>query len=124
MLAATVGSAVGLGNIWRFPYEAGMHGGSAFLIIYILFVLVLGIPAICAEFVLGRATRQNAAGAFRRLGGGKFWPYVGIMGILCSFLILGFYTVSPVGRLNTSSPPPSANSTAPTPPRSILASTN
>lgn len=93
VLAATVGSAVGLGNIWRFPYDAGMHGGSAFLIIYILFVLVLGIPAICAEFVLGRATRQNAAGAFRRLGGGKFWPYVGIMGILCSFLILGFYTV-------------------------------
>ena len=63
VLAATVGSAVGLGNIWRFPYDAGMHGGSAFLIIYILFVLVLGIPAICAEFVLGRATRQNAAGA-------------------------------------------------------------
>lgn len=93
VLAATVGSAVGLGNIWRFPYEAGMHGGSAFLIIYILFVLVLGIPAICAEFVLGRSTRQNAAGAFRKLGGGKFWPYVGIMGIICSFLILGFYTV-------------------------------
>lgn len=93
VIAATVGSAVGLGNIWRFPYEAGMHGGGAFLLVYVLFVIVLGIPVICAEFVLGRASHQNAAGAFRVLGGGKLWPAVGYMGILSSFLILGFYSV-------------------------------
>ena len=93
VLAATVGSAVGLGNIWRFPYEAGVHGGGAFLLIYILFVLILGIPVICAEFVIGRSTHENAASAFRKLGGGKAWPYVGYAGIVTSFLILGFYAV-------------------------------
>ena len=62
-VATTVGSAVGLGNIWRFPYEAGVHGGGAFLIFYLGFVFLLGLPVLCAEFVMGRGTRSNVFGA-------------------------------------------------------------
>ncbi len=93
VIAATVGSAVGLGNIWRFPYEAGTHGGGAFLLLYVAFVILLGIPVMCAEFALGRAGGSNAAGTFRKLGSPRGWPGVGFLGIFTSFLILGFYTV-------------------------------
>lgn len=67
VIATTVGSAVGLGNIWRFPYEAGANGGGAFLLIYIACIVVIGIPVVCAEFVMGRASRRNIFGAFRTL---------------------------------------------------------
>ncbi|MDE6331722.1 MAG: sodium-dependent transporter [Muribaculaceae bacterium] len=95
VIATTVGSAVGLGNIWRFPYEAGTHGGGAFLIIYIACIAVIGIPVICAEFVMGRASRRNIFGAFRTLAprGGRWWQSVGVLGILGSVLILSFYSV-------------------------------
>ncbi|MCF0213626.1 MAG: sodium-dependent transporter [Muribaculaceae bacterium] len=91
-IAATVGSAVGLGNIWRFPYEAGTNGGGAFLLCYIGFVFVLCIPVLIAEFIMGRATRSNVIGAYRRLGGKK-WGYVGYLAILSSLMILSFYSV-------------------------------
>ncbi len=93
VIATTVGSAVGLGNIWRFPYEAGMHGGGAFLLIYIGFIFIIGVPVICAEFIMGRSTRSNIFGAFRMLHGVKQWAWVGYMGILASILILSFYSV-------------------------------
>lgn len=93
VIAATVGSAVGLGNIWRFPYETGTHGGGAFLLLYILFVILLGIPVMCAEFSLGRAGGSNAAAVFRNLGKPRGWPAVGMLGIATAFVILGFYTV-------------------------------
>ncbi len=93
VIAATVGSAVGLGNIWRFPYECGANGGGAFLLAYIMFVIVLGIPVICAEFVIGRATGMNVAGAFRKLKAAKFWHLISWLGILASFFIMGFYSV-------------------------------
>ena len=93
VIAATVGSAVGLGNIWRFPYECGANGGGAFLLAYIGFVIVLGIPVICAEFVVGRATGMNVAGAFRKLRASRLWQSIGFIGILASFLIMGFYSV-------------------------------
>ena len=93
VIATTVGSAVGLGNIWRFPYEAGMHGGGAFLIFYIGFIAILGIPVICAEFVMGRASRRNIFDAFRMLGGGRYWPLTGYIGIVASIFILSFYSV-------------------------------
>lgn len=93
VIAATAGSAVGLGNIWRFPYEAGTHGGGAFILLYIGFVIVLGIPVMCAEFALGRAGKSNAAAIFRNLGHPKYWPGVGILGIVSAFLVLGFYNV-------------------------------
>lgn len=93
VIATTVGSAVGLGNIWRFPYEAGTHGGGAFLLIYIFFILIIGIPVICAEFIMGRGTRRNIFGAFRMLHPCRQWAWIGYMGIFASILILSFYSV-------------------------------
>lgn len=93
VIAATVGSAVGLGNIWRFPYEAGVHGGGAFLLLNLIFVLILGIPVICAEFVIGRHSRCDVYGAFARFKGGKPWQAIGWLGIFAAILILGFYSV-------------------------------
>jgi len=93
MVAATVGSAVGLGNIWRFPAEVQSNGGAAFLIIYILCVLILGIPVMLSEFAIGRAGRSDAVGVFNNLGAGKGWRLVGGMAILASYLILCFYMV-------------------------------
>ena len=93
VIAATVGSAVGLGNIWRFPYEAGVHGGGAFLLVNLMFVLVIGIPVICAEFLIGRHTGCDVYAAFQKFKGGRQWRFVGWLGISASFLILGFYSV-------------------------------
>lgn len=93
VIAATVGSAVGLGNIWRFPYMAGENGGGAFLIVYICCVLVLGIPLMCAEFAIGRKARTNAAGALKVLAPKSRWYIIGYIGIIASTLILGYYMV-------------------------------
>lgn len=88
LIAATVGSAVGLGNVWRFPAEAQANGGAAFLIVYILCVLLLGIPVMLAEFSLGRGTNSDAVGAFMKLSPGKKWWGTGALAILASYLIL------------------------------------
>lgn len=93
VIAATVGSAVGLGNIWRFPYEAGIHGGGAFLIIYIAFILLLCIPLLSAEFALGRSTHKSVFGAFGALRPGSPWKWVGIIGVVAGTMILSFYSV-------------------------------
>lgn len=93
LIAATVGSAVGLGNVWRFPAEAQANGGAAFLVIYILCVAVLGIPVMLAEFSLGRGTGKDAVGAFRQLAPGKKWWLTGALAVLASYLILSFYMV-------------------------------
>lgn len=93
VIATTVGSAVGLGNIWRFPYEAGNNGGGAFLLFYILFILILGIPVVCAEFAIGRAGRSNIFGSLKKLGGSGAWRFVGYIGIVASLMILSFYSV-------------------------------
>lgn len=90
---AAVGSAVGLGNVWRFPYETGTHGGAAFLLIYLVCVLLLGTPLLLAELSLGRATHSNPAGAFRRLKPGSKWHLLGYAGALCMILIIAFYSV-------------------------------
>ena len=90
VIAATVGSAVGLGNIWRFPYEAGTGGGAAFLLIYIVFVFVLGVPTICAEFSLGRFSRQGMPGAYRKASGSRRWDFLGYASILAALMILAF----------------------------------
>ena len=85
------GSAVGLGNIWRFPYIAGENGGGAFLIIYIGCILLLGLPVLLAEFSVGRHTHKNAVGAYRSLS--KRWTFIGYNGLIAPFLVLGFYFV-------------------------------
>lgn len=93
VIAATVGSAVGLGNVWRFPYEAGVHGGGAFMLIYLLFILGLGIPVITAEFIIGRSAKKNVYGAFKTLPGSRIWNLIGLNGILAALIILSFYSV-------------------------------
>ncbi len=95
VIAATVGSAVGLGNIWRFPYEAGAHGGGAFLAVNILCVLLIGIPVVCAEFLMGRSSRRNIFGAMSALApkGGRWWRFAGMLGVVSGTLILSFYAV-------------------------------
>lgn len=85
------GSAVGLGNIWRFPYIAGENGGGAFLIIYIACILLLGVPVLLAEFTVGRHTHLNSVGAYRSLS--KRWSFLGYNSVISSLLILGFYFV-------------------------------
>ncbi len=93
VILASAGSAVGLGNIWRFPYEAGNHGGAAFIFIYLGCVLILGLPILIAEFLIGRHSRANTAGAYQKLAPGTHWRWVGRMGVLAGFLILSYYSV-------------------------------
>lgn len=93
LIAATVGSAVGLGNVWRFPAEAQAGGGAAFLLIYIACVFLLGIPVMVSEFALGRGGESDAVGVFRRLAPGSKWWITGAIASLASYCILCFYTV-------------------------------
>lgn len=93
VILATAGSAVGLGNVWRFPYLAGENGGAAFMLLYIGCVLLLGLPCMVAEFIVGRRAQANAARAFRLLGGRTPMAWVGYMGVLTGTLITGYYAV-------------------------------
>lgn len=93
VVLATAGSAVGLGNVWRFPYMAGNDGGAAFILIYIACVLFLGIPGMIAEFVVGRNSAANAARSYRKLSKRRYWGVTGYLGVLTSMMILGFYAV-------------------------------
>lgn len=90
---AAAGSAVGLGNIWRFPIETGQNGGAAFIIIYIACVFLLGIPIMMSEFFIGRHTHTNTAGAYRKLAPNTQWKWVGRLGVLSGFVILSYYSV-------------------------------
>ena len=92
IIAAAAGSAVGLGNIYRFPCELGNNGGAAFLLIYLAIVLVLGVPVMLSEFIIGRRSQANAVGAFKILAPKTPWPIVGFMGVFCGFIILAFYS--------------------------------
>lgn len=92
-ILATAGSAVGLGNVWRFPYMTGENGGAAFILIYIGCVLLLGIPCMISEFIIGRHGASNTARAYSKLSNGTPWKYVGFMGVLTGFLITGYYAV-------------------------------
>ncbi len=89
---AAAGSAVGLGNIWKFPYMTGQNGGGAFLIIYLALVFTIGLSVMLAEFAVGRAAQRNPIGAFAVLKG-KLWPIVGVLAVLAAFFILSFYSV-------------------------------
>ena len=92
-IAAAVGSAVGLGNIWRFPYEAGENGGGAFILVYIVCILVMGIPVILSEFIIGRSTHSNMKAALKQLAPGKKYYLFSYICILGSFVVIGFYSV-------------------------------
>ena len=93
VILATAGSAVGLGNVWRFPYMTGENGGAVFIMIYVVCVLLLGIPCMISEFIVGRHGRANTARAFRTMSGGNGWSIIGYMGVLTGFLITGYYAV-------------------------------
>lgn len=92
-IAAAVGSAVGLGNIWRFPFLTGENGGAAFILIYFASVLLLGIPLVIAEFLIGRTAHRNIAGSFKLLAPGSRWYLLGAMGTAVAVIILGYYLV-------------------------------
>ncbi|MBR1401782.1 MAG: sodium-dependent transporter [Prevotella sp.] len=89
IILATAGSAVGLGNIWRFPYEVGQNGGAAFILVYLCCIVALGVPAMLCEFILGRRAQANASRAY----GSWPWKGVGYMGVFTGFIIMGFYSV-------------------------------
>ena len=90
---AAAGSAVGLGNVWRFPIETGQNGGAAFIIIYVLCIILLGLPIMISEFLIGRHTHANTAGAFRIISNGSPWKWVGRMGVFTGWFILCYYVV-------------------------------
>ncbi|KGX93838.1 Na+-dependent transporter [Pontibacillus halophilus JSM 076056 = DSM 19796] len=92
-MLASMGSAVGLGNIWRFSYVAGENGGGAFLLLYLLFVFIIGIPVLLAEFSIGREASSDVVGSYRKLAPKRPWYIAGGLAILSTFLILGFYGV-------------------------------
>ena len=93
VILATAGSAVGLGNVWRFPYMAGENGGAVFIIIYVACILLLGIPCMVSEFIIGRHGQANTARAYRKLAGRSPWALIGYMGVITGGLITGYYAV-------------------------------
>ena len=92
IIAAAAGSAIGLGNIWRFPYICGQNGGGAFLLIYIVCIVLMGLPILLSEFAIGRRAQSNAYRAFRILTPRKPWYLIGVMGIIAAFTIMSFYS--------------------------------
>lgn len=92
-ILAAAGSAVGLGNIWRFPYMTGRNGGALFVLLYIGAILILALPVLLAEFALGRATARNPVGAFAAIRPGTKWHYCGFLGVVTGVMILSFYSV-------------------------------
>ena len=93
LILATAGSAVGLGNIWRFPTTTGENGGAAFILVYIVCTLLLGLPGMLSEFIVGRNGGQNAMRSYMKAGGHKAWGTIGIIGMISAIIILGFYSV-------------------------------
>lgn len=93
MVLATAGSAVGLGNVWRFPYMAGQNGGASFILIYIGCVLLLGIPCMMNEFIIGRHGASNTGRAYGKMGKAGSWRFIGCMSVLTGFIITSYYAV-------------------------------
>lgn len=93
VVAAAAGSAVGLGNIWKFPYITGVFGGGAFLFVYLAFIIAIGLTVMLSELIIGRRSGRNSFGAFKKLAPGTGWKYIGFLGIAAAFMILSFYGV-------------------------------
>jgi len=93
IIAAVAGSAVGLGNIWKFPYITGVYGGGAFVLVYLICIAIIGLPVMLSEFAIGRRAQRNAVGSFKKLAPGTPWFFTGVMGIVAAFMILAFYGV-------------------------------
>ena len=93
IILATAGSAVGLGNIWRFPSMTGQNGGASFILVYVACVLILGLPCMLNEFIIGRHAQANTARAYEKLANGTPWRFIGYFGVFTGFLIAGYYVV-------------------------------
>ncbi|MFD1609761.1 sodium-dependent transporter [Oceanobacillus luteolus] len=92
-ILSAAGSAIGLGAIWKFPYVAGQNGGGAFLIIFLLFTVILGLPLLLAEFSIGRTAQKSAVGSFKAIAPGTNWYFIGVLGMIAVFIMLSFYSV-------------------------------
>lgn len=92
VILATAGSAVGLGNVWRFPYMTGQNGGASYIVIYILCVLLLGIPCMISEFIIGRHSASNTARAYNKMGN-RWWAIIGMLSVSTGFLITCYYVI-------------------------------
>ena len=92
-ILAAAGSAIGLGAIWKFPYMAGTNGGGVFLLVFLLFTIIIGAPMLLAEFIIGRSTQKNAIHAYKHLAPNGKWHYIGVLGVVASFILLSFYSV-------------------------------
>lgn len=92
-ILAAAGSAIGLGNIWKFPYITGENGGASFVLVYLICIAVIGLPVLIAEILIGRTTQRDPVGAFYKLSQSKFWGAIGGMGVVAGFLILSFYAI-------------------------------
>lgn len=90
-ILSSAGAAIGLGNLWKFPYVVGYNGGGLFIIFYIMFSIILGIPITLAEMSIGRTTQLSAAAAYKKLN--NKWTFVGALGVLCSLILLFYYCV-------------------------------
>lgn len=93
VLAAVAGSAVGLGNIWKFPYITGKNGGAAFVLVYLVCIVIIGLPVMLSEFAIGRGAKRNAVGSFKKLAPGAPWYLTGLWGVAAAFIILAYYGV-------------------------------
>jgi len=93
IIAAVAGSAVGLGNIWKFPYITGVYGGGAFVLVYLICIALIGLPIVLSEFIIGRKAQKNAVGSFRLLAPNAYWITPGLMGVTAAVMILAFYGV-------------------------------
>lgn len=92
-ILASAGAAIGLGAIWKFPYVTGMNGGGIFLLLFIAFTLLLGLPMLISEFIIGRGSGKEAVSAYKKLAPNSIWTFVGRLGVLGCFLLLSFYSV-------------------------------
>lgn len=93
-ILAAAGSAIGLGNVWKFPFITGLYGGAAFVLVYLVCILLIGVPVMLIEFAIGRKTQRNPVGAYRAIGGRKsLWVWAGGLGVIAGFVILSYYSV-------------------------------
>ncbi len=92
-ILSSAGAAIGLGAIWKFPYMTGMNGGGAFFLLFIAFTLIIGLPLLIAEFIIGRGAQQEAVTAYKKLAPGTGWSIIGRWGVAGAFILLSFYSV-------------------------------
>jgi len=92
-ILSSAGAAIGLGAIWKFPYMTGMHGGGAFFFLFIIFTIIIGLPLLIAEFIIGRGAQKEAVSAYTKLAPNTITRHVGKLGVMGAFILMSFYSV-------------------------------